>query len=315
MEFACGERDWVVARLSVSHMSDKTTTGCYRELGAELRRVREVAGLTEEELGQQLGWSGTKVSRSECGYVRLNEMDVILYLAFCGVYGVHGSDQRAMCREAEANAGHWIRRYATGWSDATRSLVFHENTASGSTSYEPMFVPGLLQTEGYIRALTGIRWPNCDIDFAVHVRTERQRILQRPSAGSFTFFVHENALRVRLGDAGVMHEQVLALLLLDGLPNVAIRVVPTETGARGLFGGPFRVFEYTKYQPLVYLDSPVCGVFLEDREYVDDYCALLPTVANNAMNEKESREMLAALASEWDREGANPDGRDPVKEG
>lgn len=281
------------------------TTACYRELGAELRKAREAAGLTVAGLGEWLGWSITKVSRAELGYIHLNEVDVILYLSFCGVEGNHGAEQRAMCREAEPKPGYWLRRHGASLPDGTRSLIYHENTASASTSYEPVFVPGLLQTEGYIRALTMARWPNWDTDFAVRVRMERQRILHESPSASFSFLVHENALRVKLGDAKIMHEQILALLLLDGLPNVAIRVLPSEAGARALIGGPFRVFEYDKHQPLVYVDGPRCGLFVEDREYVDDYRALLPTVANEALNEKESRERLAALASEYERDGAN----------
>jgi transcriptional regulator with XRE-family HTH domain len=288
-------------------MGDLTTTACYRELGAELRKIREAAGLTEAELSGKLGWSTTRISRSERGYVQLSEIDVIVYLAFCGVYGIYGSVQRAMCREAEPKPGYWLRQHEEGLPDATRSLIYHESTAAASTSYEPEFVPGLLQTEGYIRALTMELWPNWDADFAVRLRQERQRILHRPSPASFTFFVHENALRLKVGNHAVMHEQVLALLLLDGLPHVAIRVVPAAAGAQAMLGGSFRLFEYGRYQPLVYLDGPTCGFFLEDREYVDGYRALIPAIANLALNEGQSREWLAALASEYDRERADLD--------
>src|SRR5205807_1401370 len=122
---------------------------------------------TEMDLADWLGWSLTKVSRSERGYVQLSEIDVITYLAFCGVYGIHGDGQRAMCREAEPKPGYWIRRHESGLPDTTRSLIYHESTASASTSYEPEFVPGLLQTEAYIRALTTELWPNWDLDLAV----------------------------------------------------------------------------------------------------------------------------------------------------
>jgi hypothetical protein len=239
---------------------------------------------------------------------------VILFLSFCGVYGIHGADQRAICREAESKPSHWIRRHKVGLSDTTQSLIYHETTAIASTSYEPNLVPGLLQTEAYTRARTVERWPDWDPDFAVRVRQERQRILNGPSPASFTFFVHENALRFTVGGRAIMQEQMLALLLLDGLAHVAIRVVPASAGARALLGGSFRLLEYANHQPLVYLDAPACGLFLEDREYVDDYRALLPTIANLALNEGQSREWLAALASEYDREGANPDVHDRVEE-
>lgn len=292
---------------TVFRMDKHTTTACYRELGAELRMVRHAAGMTEEELGEWLGWSPTKVSRAERGYVHLSELDVVVYLAYCGVYGIHGADLKAMCREAEPKPGHWARRHPAGLSDAGRSLIYHERTASASTSYEPEWVPGLLQTEAYIRALTAKRLPNSDIAFAVRVRKHRQQILYRSQPASFTFFVQENALRLVVGDSAIMHEQVLSLLFLDGLPHVAIRVVPASAGAQGLFGGSFRLLEFADHKPLVYLDGLMCGLFLEDREHVDGYRSIIPTIASVALSEGQSRQVLATIASDYDREGADRD--------
>lgn len=293
-------------------MSDLIATACYRELGAELRRLREAAGLTGAELAHKIGWTTTRVSRCELGYVHLNEVDLITYLGFCGVFGAYGNEWRAMCREAYPKLGYWMKRHLPGLEDSGRSLIFHEATASASTSYEPQFLPGLVQTESYIRALTQAQQPNTDVDSVVRTRMERQKLLRRPSPPLFAFFVHENALRLLVGNYAIMHEQVLALLLSAGLPHVTIRVVPAA--AQIMFGGSFRLFEYDNHPPLVYLDGLASGLFLEDGEYVDDYRALLPAIANIALSEGQSREWLAALASEYDREGANPDARDRVEE-
>ncbi len=122
--------------------------------------------------------------------------------------------------------------------------------------------------------------------------------------------MHENALRLTVGDYAIMNEQLLGLLILDVLPHVAIRVVP----APAMLGGSFRLFEYTDHAPLVYLDGPTTGLFLEDGEYVDDYRALLPAIANIALNEGQSREWLAACASQYDRGRTNPDVCDRVEE-
>jgi transcriptional regulator with XRE-family HTH domain len=164
-------------------MGDRLDTACYRELGAELRKRREAAGLTTVELARKLGWSVTRVSRSELGHLRLSVVDVITYLAFCGVYGNYGAELHAMCREAEPKPGHWLRRHEDGLPESAASLIYHETTASLSVGYEPEFVPGLLQTEGYIRSLTAERWPHRDVEFAVEIRMDRQRILHRPDPG------------------------------------------------------------------------------------------------------------------------------------
>jgi hypothetical protein len=115
------------------------------------------------------------------------------------------------------------------------------------------------------------------------------------------FFVHEHALRLMVGSQAVMHDQLLALLLSDGLPHVAVRVV----SAPAVFGGAFRMFEYINHEPLVYLDGPFSGLFLEDREYIANYRLLIPAIADAALDERESRQVLATLASDYDREGAD----------
>lgn len=108
--------------------------------------------------------------------------------------------------------------------------------------------------------------------------------------------------------------KILAILLLDGLRHLAIRVLPADAGAQAMFGGSFRLFEYADHRPLIYLEGPTSGVFLEDREYVDGYRALLPTIVDIALNEGQSREWLATLASEYDRGGADAHVHDAVEE-
>ena len=82
-------------------MSNRTAGGCYRELGAELRKLRESAGLNEVEVSRKLNWSPSKVSRIENGFRRASIFDVIDYIGECGIYGKYGAKYHAMCREAE----------------------------------------------------------------------------------------------------------------------------------------------------------------------------------------------------------------------
>src|SRR5882672_7353258 len=132
-------------------MGTTIATACYRELGAELRKRREAAGLTEARLAEEVGWTPTKISRIESGRIGLSEVEVLHYLGFCGIYGTHAHDLRAMCREAERKAGYWLQSHEEALPESACSLIYHEATATLSTSYEPERVPGLLQTEAYIR--------------------------------------------------------------------------------------------------------------------------------------------------------------------
>jgi transcriptional regulator with XRE-family HTH domain len=267
----------------------------YREMGYELQQLRENAGLSGADLAQRMGWSHAKIGRVELGQSEISIVDMIEYLGHCEIYRAQALDLLAKCRDAEAcSHGYW---FTPGLPDGTYSLIYHETTAATSTCYEPQTIPGLLQTESYIRAITAERWPEWDLDFAVRVRMERQEILHRRRPGQFTFFISEQALRLRVG-AAVMEEQLLALTLLDALPHVTIRVVP----ALATFGGTFRLFTFAQHRPLVYLDANVVGgFFLEDKDYVAAYTALTSTIADSALDEERSREFMAGLAYDHDR--------------
>src|SRR5262249_8903290 len=151
------------------------------------------------------------------------------------------------------------------------------------------------QTENYARA-TIRRFDSGseeDREFCVRARLERQHVLHRRGAGKFTFYLHENALQQRNLTVEAMHEQLLALMLLDGWPHLAIRVVP----AAHEFGGAFRLLRFAEHRPLVYISGQVTGLFLEDKEYVDQYLALVPAIAKVALDGGQSREFLANLAN------------------
>jgi transcriptional regulator with XRE-family HTH domain len=282
-------------------MRIRIATACYREIGAELRAIREATGMSEAELARTIGWSSTKVSRVETGHTPISQVDLVHYLAYCGVYLKDAHDLLAKCRVAEAKLGYWLKPHQAGLPDSACALIFHESTASSSISYEPEFVPGLLQTEAYIRAVLTEKWPNfSDIDFAVRVRKDRQRILHRARPARFAFYVHERALRLAVGDPATMQEQLVTLLLYDGLSHVDVRVVPDNAA----FGGAFRMFGYARHKPLAYLDGAFGGFFLEDSEYVERYNGLASAIADIALDGRQSREVLAAMASDYDREEA-----------
>jgi len=285
----------VAAAHNFDPMPHTDAAACRRELGAELRRYREAAGLSGAQLAHDIGWSPTRISRIEAGQVALSEVDLILYLAFCGT---HRRDQSldALHRDAELMLGYWLSPHGPGLEDSVRSLVYHESTAIASISYEPQMIPGLLQTEDYAKAVIrqdGWRSPE-NIEFCLRARLARQGILHRPAPARFTFFLHEHALRWR---CAAMAEQLLTLTLINALPHIDIRVVP----ANSVFGGAFRLLHYARHKPLVHLDAYFAGLFLEEEEYTTPYRELVPVIADAALDERQSQEFLAGLASARDR--------------
>lgn len=265
-----------------------------RELGDRLRQLRKAAGLTGQELADKLGWSTATVSRTESGYRKINEMNVVRYAAFCGVEPDRLDELLNLCREG-VSAGFWMPR-------ELNSLIFYESTASELHNYEPMAVPGLLQTEHYAAALMSReQLPPELLRRRVEMRMERQRLLNQASAVRLRFYVHEQALRLPVGGYQVMNEQMLKLVLLADVPWISIRILPIDRGERSTCGGSFVLFEYPEHSPLVYMEDGVVHMFIEDDRAVLKYQRRLDSIARVALSEKQSRVLLAGLASRYDR--------------
>jgi transcriptional regulator with XRE-family HTH domain len=271
--------------------------------GAELKNRREAAGLSGDHVARETGWHRSKVTRVEQGQVEISVVDAIHYLGACRIFAAEAKELLRLCAEAERRVGYWLSPHGEWLEDSLTSLIYHEATAHRVVSYDPILIPGLLQTTRYARARISRTpgWSRETIETAVRLREERQQVLRRPRPGTFTFYVHEHALRLRVGNPAIMQEQFLKLVLMAALPHVTLRFLPSAAEERAAFGGPFRLFEYREHNPLVYLDQPWTGLFLEDGEFVADYRALVPKLSSVALDEAESRMFVADLANSLDQ--------------
>ena len=281
-------------------MGERIGAARARELGDELRQYRDALGISSEILAKRLGWSTSKVSRIEHGITAMSEIDVVRYAAHCGLAHDHIDALLDMCREP-GPPGYWL-------SDRLSTLIFHETTATSSVDYSPLAVPGLLQTEEYATQIIGAAGLEPAFTrYWVGMRMERQLALH---SREFAFYIHEFALRLPVGNNRVMNEQLLKLVLLAEQPQLTVQVVPAALGARSVFGGEFVLFRNDAHRPLVCL-SPV-GLFLEDRKQVAAYQEKATRLSEVALSRGESREWLAALASEFDRPEDSPDAPDTL---
>lgn len=259
-------------------------------MGAELRKLRESTGRSAFDFAKIVGWSNSKVSRIETGLRGITEIDVVRFAAYCQATTAEMDDLVSRCREAEI-PGYWLSRRLS-------TLIFHENTATSSLSYDPLVVPGLLQTASYVEALVGQERRNPrDTEYLIKARMDRQEALR---LRQFSFFVHEQALRFPVGDNRLMNEQMLKLVLLAEHPWISIRIVPLSAGVKGALGGEFVLFHFEDAAPLLHLDHGHVGLFLEERSYAEAYRDHLKLIADTALDRRHSREMLAALASKFD---------------
>jgi transcriptional regulator with XRE-family HTH domain len=266
-----------------------------RELGAELRRRRELAGFNGLELARKMGWSQSTVSRIESGQGMVSEVNVLTYLAHCGVPAPEVEDVLLLARETEE--GYLVRR------NVLRTLILQETTASAITATAPLLIPGLLQTEEYTRSMVyqdpGIAKP--DAETRISVRMNRKSLFKRFRPPQFTYFLYEAALRCPMGGNQVMNEQMLHLAFLCGRPQLALRVVPFASGSYAACVGEFTLMEYAEHNPVTYLENHFVGLFAESPDDIAASRVSLKKLEQDALDERESRTFLAQLASDYDR--------------
>jgi transcriptional regulator with XRE-family HTH domain len=281
-------------------MELRESTARTRELGAELRKAREAARYTGHELAKKLGWSPSKVSRIETGARGTSEVDAAIYLAFCGVMGSELHRVLDLARQADDN--NWLHVRGERLPDQLRSLVVQETTAQFMLKFDPLVIPGLVQTEDYARALFRASkvMPEEAVESQVRARMDRQRLLRSQDPPRITFYVHENALCLPMGNHRVMHEQLLHLVLLCTASPFSVRVV--RAGFSEFAGvGPFTWFAHADHNPVIYAELLTTSLFLEGRDNIDAYRRILDLLSDLALDEAHSRSFLATLASDHDR--------------
>ena len=130
---------------------------------------------------------------------------------------------------------------------------------------------------------------------------DRQVVLRRESPPNCAFFLHENALRMPVGNHAIMNDQLLHLVFASTRPHIDIRVVPAAAGPHPGLGGPFALFESSGAKRVVYLEHDMASLTIDSKACTDWYRDVLEKLASVALNEGESRSWLADLASEHDR--------------
>jgi transcriptional regulator with XRE-family HTH domain len=273
------------------------STAYSRDLGDELRRLRETCTtLGGRSMAAQLGWDPSKVSNIETGKARASEIDLAQYLSICG-------KDLDFLLEFSNRYRHAFDTYFAQVSDNLRTIAMTESAATKITAYDILTVHGLAQTESYARALLMESGRNAkeEVEEFVRLRMERQAILRRPYPPECTFYVHELALRMRLGDARIMADQYRRLLFRSHV----LRIVPAE--AKGVaFHSKCTLFEFDKVSPVAYTESDLANVFAQDAGAIARSRKLFERLDAVALDEEQSRRKLAEYVS-----GLREDGHDP----
>ncbi|HEY3608956.1 MAG TPA: helix-turn-helix transcriptional regulator [Pseudonocardiaceae bacterium] len=280
-------------------MSEIQTTGRRREVGAELKRIRQQTEQPAYKVAAKLGWTASHISRSEAGKRRVTDVDAGHYLGICDA---PDTDLQELLKLVNEPDDYRLQIHDGRIPDQLRTLIFFESTATHIRSFEPIYIPGVLQTPDYARALfeeSALGEP-FSIEDGVRARVMRSEMLTGPKPPRCLYLVHENALRAPVGNPRVMNEQLLHMLMLGNRPECAIRVVPISTAGRGLVNGAFEVFDYKEDPSLVYLQHETTSLFLETEDEVNHYRSILNRVDSVALDGPDSRKFLADLASDFD---------------
>lgn len=279
-------------------MRDRQPTVRSRELGAGLRQAMEKARFSGKETARRLGWSDSRVSRLLGGTRGGSEVDVSAFLAVCGVKGRERDRLLSLCKDQHTPG--WFQQHGSRLPRQVRTLVDHENKATVIGEYQSTLIPGLLQTGDYARALIKASGavPESEFDDRVAARLARQNLLSRDRPPTFTFFVHEFVLRLPVGGAEVMSDQLHYLLRLSVRTNLTLRVLPSAIGAHAGCAGSFKLMEFAEFKPIVYLDSETSSLFLEEPEEISAYKRILAALEDTTLDEGQSREMIASVATE-----------------
>jgi hypothetical protein len=270
-------------------------------LGGQLRRLREARGLTRQNAGDAIRASDSKISRLELGRVAFKERDVADLLTLYDVDPAKRDVLLALAREAN-NPGWW-HKYSDIVPDWFELYVGLEQAASLIRTYEVQFVPGLLQTESYARAVTRLghsRVSADEIERRVDLRMRRQELLTRPGAPTLWAVLDEAVLRRPLDGPEVMRAQVRHLVEVAGLPNVTVQVVPFRVGGHAAAGGPFSILRFSEPQlpDLVYLEQLTSAIYLDKRDEVGDYMAVMDRLCVDAISGSDTVEWLRHLAED-----------------
>jgi hypothetical protein len=265
-------------------------------LGSQLRRLREGRQITCEEAGAAIRGSHSKISRLELGRVRFRRRDLVDLLMFYGI--TDETEQKAMLTLADrANEPGWWHSYSDILPNWFEVYIGLEEAASRIRAYEVQFVPGLLQTEDYARAVTLLGHPTAaghEVERRVGLRMRRQSLLTSDEPPQLWAVVDEAVLRRPLGGVQVMRRQLRHLQELTELPNVTLQMVPFKLGGHAAAGGPFSILRFAEgdLPDVVYLEQLTSSLYLDKRDEVDHYHMVMERLCIDAEPASQIRDTL-----------------------
>jgi transcriptional regulator with XRE-family HTH domain len=271
-------------------------------VGARLRRLRTEMGLTREEAAKAIRASEWKIHRLENGQVGFKDRDIVDLLR---LYQVTDPEEVAefVTLAREANTPGWWRHYGDLLPSWFRTYVDLEAAAALIRTYEGQFVPGLLQTDDYMRAVVRgahLEDNSEEVGRRVRLRMARQTLLTREQPPRLWAVVDEAALRRPVGGREVMRRQLERLLEASKLPNVTLQVLPFAAGAHAAMVGSFSILRFGDQElpDVVYLEHLTSASYLSKTDEVDRYLHVMESICVAAAAPDRTAELLGRFLDE-----------------
>lgn len=266
-------------------------------LGGQLRRCRELAGVTREQAGYAIRASPAKISRLELGRVGFKERDVADLLT---VYGVARAEERAEFLDLarRANAPGWWQAYADVLPSWFETYLGLEQAALLIRTYELQFLPGLLQTRDYARAVTRLGHTDpLEIERRVDLRLRRQKVLHGPDAPVLWAVLDEAALRRGLGGPDLMRAQLDHLIECNRLAHVSLQIAPLSYGGHAAAGGSFSLLRFTEpdLPDIVYIEQLTSALYFDKRPEVEHYAMVMDRLCTQIPPPGDTESILRAV--------------------
>jgi len=266
--------------------------------------MREAAGISRSDAGWEIRSSESKVSRMELGRVGFKERDVSDLLT---LYGLDDGEERErlLALAREANNPGWWHRYGDVLPSWFHSYLGLEAAATLIRSYELQFVPGLLQTPDYVRAVVRLGRgliPAEEVERRVALRVNRQEVLTRPNPLRFWAVIDEAVLRRPIGGVKSMMMQLDSLIEWTYQPNITLQVMQFNSGGHAATGGAYSILRFPEQdlQDVVYIEHLTSALYLDKLEDLDQYTATMEALCVAAAQPHKTRDILAAVRKDYD---------------
>jgi len=274
------------------------------QLGTHLRRLRQSRNVSRETAGWEIRASESKISRMELGRVPVKERDVADLLTFYRVGDAERAVLMSLARRARTPA--WWRQFGDLVPPWQPSYLGLEEAASMIRAYEVHFVPDLLQTDDYARAVIQCEHahaPDAEIDRRIELRRGRQQVLRRQDPARLWAVLDEAVLRRQIGGPAVMRAQVEALIEAATLPHVRLQIVPFGADTHTAAGFPFAILRFPDptLPDVVYVEQLTSALYLDKPGDVDRYALAMERACLQAEPPDHTADILGRKLDEFPR--------------